>query len=88
MKVWFYPERQQPIARQAPYTLDSVRLLPGENNLSENQYKQVSDLEAYQQLLEQGAVVEEEGKKQQKRKRTSQQQQQEMSTNATTKSET
>jgi hypothetical protein len=86
MKVWFYPERQQPIARQAPYTLDSVRLLPGENNLSENQYKQVSDLEAYQQLLEQGAVVEEEGKKQQKRKRTSQQQQQEVTSE--TKSET
>jgi hypothetical protein len=86
MKIWFYPERQQPIARQAPYTLDSVRLVPGENNLSENQYKQVSDLEAYQQLLEQGAVVEEEGKKQQKRKRTSQQQQQEVTSE--TKSET
>jgi hypothetical protein len=86
MKIWFYPERQQPIARQAPYTLDSVRLVPGENNLSENQYKQISDLEAYQQLLEQGAVVEEEGKKQQKRKRTSQQQQQEVTSE--TKSET
>lgn len=74
MKVWFYPERQQPITRQAPYTIDNVRLVPGENDLSDSQYKQVSNLEAYQQLLEQGAVVE-EGKKQQKRKKISQQQQ-------------
>lgn len=63
MKLHFYPERQQPISRQAPYSVDKVRLVPGENELSDAQYQKIKDTEAYKQLLAQGAVVEEKKKK-------------------------